>query len=355
LSSTTDPALDAQSLADSHAERLHASTRQGYACALSAFVCWGLFPIYWRWLSSVPSTELVCHRIVWSFIFLLAFAVFSRRGSLFGSAEGSGTKREPESDVDTPLAYTLSQMLKVTGIYTIAALLISVNWFTFIWAVNHGRVLEASLGYYINPLLSVLLGVVILGERLNRLQGVAIAIAAGGVSVMAYAGGGMPWISLALAGSFAVYGLVKKAAPLSSMNGLLIETAVLLIPAFAYVLMSESSGQGAIGQGSGLTIFLLMLGGCITVLPLALFATAAQRVPLSTMGVLQHIGPTLQFALGVLFFGEPFGTGRMVGFSLVWLGSLAFLWAGRPQIIDDGTCHDQPTHPLGVRVPQVDS
>ena len=333
------------------------TVRHGYACALGAFVCWGLFPVYWRWLGHVPSVELVCHRIVWSFFFLLGFAILSKKNRVTASPAAMaaiGTKTGTSTDEAQPdSGVSRTNGFKVAFIYAAAALLISVNWFVFIWAVNHGRVLEASLGYYINPLLSVLLGVAVLGERLKRLQGLAIAVAAGGVAVMAYAGGGMPWLSLALAGSFAVYGLVKKAAPLPSMLGLLIETSVLLVPALAYVLMRESTGQGAIGSGTVTTIALLMLGGCITVLPLALFATAAPLVPLSTMGVLQYIGPTLQFTVGVLLFGEPFGTGRMIGFLLVWIGSIAFLWAGRPAIADETTCPDPPAR--SVEAPPVAS
>lgn len=329
--------------------------RQGFVCAIAAFACWGLFPLYWRMLHHVPSAELVCHRIVWSFLFLLGFAALSRSDQIWGSIRPQKRLNATRATAGAVVPVSGMTRWRIFWLYGVAAILISVNWFTFIWAVNNGRVLEASLGYYINPLLSVLLGVMLLGERLNRLQGMAIAIAAGGVSVMAYAGGGMPWISLALAGSFAVYGLVKKAAPLSSMLGLLIETAVLLLPALVYVLMQEWGGRGAIGSGTALTIFLLMLGGCITVLPLALFATAAQRVPLSMMGVLQYIGPTLQFALGVLMFGEPFGPGRMLGFSLVWIGSIAFLWAGRPQMVDEGTSQGFPASIPELRISQNDS
>lgn len=275
--------------------------------------------MYWRLLASVPSLELVCHRIIWSFVFLSVLA--ATRASL-------RRRTVPLCLIDVPLLAPVGRA-KIGLIYTFAAVLISINWLTFIWAVNHGRVLEASLGYYINPLLSVLLGVLCLGERLSRFQGIAIAIAAVGVTVMAFAGGEMPWISLALAGSFAVYGLVKKAAPLSSMAGLLVETAVLILPALGYVLALEYSGSGAITQGSSVSISLLMLGGCITVLPLALFATAAQRVPLSTLGILQYVGPTLQLLIGIYIFKEPFGTGRLIGFSLVWIGSIVFLVALR--------------------------
>ncbi len=169
------------------------------------------------------------------------------------------------------------------------------------------------------------------------MQSTAIAIAAVGVSVMAIAGGAMPWIAIGLACSFAVYGLVKKSAPLGAMTGLWIETTVLLIPAITYLTIVELNGQGAIGnvatgQG-GLIALWLILGGCITVMPLAFFATAAQRVPLSTIGMLQYIGPTLQLAIGVLLFNEPFGTARFTGFVLVWVGSLLFLFSPKPRVV----------------------
>jgi len=214
------------------------------------------------------------------------------------------------------------------GVYTIAAVLISINWLVFIWAVNHGRVLEASLGYFINPLLSVLLGVVVVGERMTRPQGVAIMVAAAGVAVMGIGGNGLPWVSLVLAGSFAFYGLVKKSAPLPAMLGLLIETSVLLVPAIGYLAWRYSQGVGAMTERDPTTITLLIFGGCLTVLPLALFATAAQRVPLSMMGILQYFGPTLQFIVGVTVFGEVLTASRLLGFAFVWIGSSAFLYGG---------------------------
>lgn len=299
--------------------RPNASYQQGLLCAIAAFTCWGLFPIYWRLLSHVPSVEVVCHRIVWSFVFLMAVAGFNHYRT-------------------SPLAQThlltpkLSRF-KLARIYTLAAILISVNWLVFIWAVNHNRILEASLGYYINPLLSVLLGVVCLGEKLNRLQGVAIGVAAGGVTAMAISGGGMPWISLALAGSFALYGMVKKAAPLPAMLGLLIETTALLLPAAGYLIWLKFGHQDLPRPSDAATTLLLVLGGCITIMPLAFFATAAQRVPLSTLGILQYFAPTLQFLVGALLYGEPLNAGKLIGFIFVWIGSIAFLYAARRRSI----------------------
>lgn len=307
-----------------------ASYRQGLICAIAAFGCWGVFPLYWRLLASVPSFEIVCHRIVWSFLFLSIVNAISRWRKRSGLASSATAAAGAESVMKPPMS-----RVKIGLTYSLAAVLISINWLTFIWAVNNGQVLEASLGYYINPLFSVLLAVVCLGERMSRMQATAITIAAAGVSVMAFAGGSMPWIAICLACSFAVYGLVKKAAPLGAMSGLWIETAVLLVPAIVYLSMVETSGQGAIGDiaagRGGLIALWLILGGCITVMPLAFFATAAQRVPLSTMGMLQYIGPTLQLAIGVLLFNEPFGLARFAGFALVWVGSLLFLFSPKPR------------------------
>ena len=309
---------------------IDASYRQGLICAIAAFGCWGLFPLYWKLLASVPSFEVVCHRILWSFLFLSIVNAFNRWRTRSGLTSSSTTTAMGQTSGKPPMS-----RVKIGLTYSLAAVLISINWLTFIWAVNNGQILEASLGYYINPLFSVLLAVVCLGERMSRKQATAIAIAAAGVSVMAFAGGAVPWIAIGLACSFAFYGLVKKAAPLSAMTGLWIETTVLLIPAIIFLWLVEVNGQGAIGDvaaGRGRWIALwLVLGGCITVLPLAFFATAAQRVPLSTMGMLQYIGPTLQLAIGVLLFNEPFGTARFAGFALVWLGSLTFLFAPKPK------------------------
>ena len=290
--------------------------RNGLLCGIGAFTSWGLFPIYWRWLAHVPSVEVVCHRIVWSFVFLTAVVWFNHR-----RVERLQLARVP---------FTIDRR-KLIATYSLAAILISINWFVFIWAVNHGRVIEASLGYYINPLLSVMLGVVFLRERLSRLQGIAIGIATIGVTVMAVAGGVMPWLSLSLAASFALYGMVKKVAPLPAILGLLIETTVLVLPAAGYIVWLELNQRGGMGQGDLKTICLLLLGGCVTVLPLALFATAAQRVSLSTLGILQYVGPTLQFFLGVAVYGEPLNNGKLIGFVFVWIGSIAFLAALRMQ------------------------
>lgn len=291
--------------------------RSGLFCAVAAHTLWGLLPLYWRLLYGVPALQLVCHRIIWSFVLLLIVVpVMLSWGKWGGVAEFAAAIRSP----------------RAWAIYSIAAALIGINWFVFVWAVTNDRVLESSLGYYINPLLNVLLGVIFLGERLWPAQWAAVGVAAVGVTVMALLGDGVPWVALMMAMAFALYGLVKKKAPLSALTGLLFETAILLLPAVAYVTVVESSGEGAMGQISLTSKALLIAGGFVTVLPLALFAVAARRVPLSTIGLLQYVGPTLQFFVGAVLLGEPFGGGRVIGFVCVWAGLLLYLISlRRPQ------------------------
>ena len=291
----------------------------GLLCAVGAHAMWGLFPLYWRLLDSVPSLELVCHRIVWAFVLLLGFVpLMLALGRLGGADRFVAAIRNP----------------RVWGLSGLASVLIAANWLAFIWAVNHERVLEVSLGYYINPLLNILLGVIVLRERLRPAQWSAIAVAAIGVAVMTIAGGGLPWVSLAMAISFACYGLVKKKVTLPPLPGLLIETSFLTIPAAGYLWIVSADGSGSFRHHGLSTDLLLMTGGAVTVLPLALFATACRVVPLSTIGVLQYIGPTLQFFVGAVLFAEPLGRWRIVGFAFVWAGLLIYLNSSRRRIAE---------------------
>ncbi len=292
---------------------------------------WGLLPLYWRLLNMVPSAQLVCHRIIWSSLLLLVVVPLLVRGGKQGGVSE---------------LFAALRSGRVWAVYAAAAGMISLNWFAFIWAVNHDRVLEASLGYYINPLLNVLLGVLLLGERLRSSQWTAVGIAAVGVAVMAIAGGGLPWVALVMASTFAVYGLVKKKAPLPSLAGLMLETVILLFPALAFVVLAESRGVGAFGHHGLGADGLMIGGGFLTVLPLALFAIAARRVPLSTIGVLQYVGPTLQFFVGAVLLGEPFGGARLIGFACVWSGLLLYLFSLRP------TRQRQPTAPPASPTPE---
>ncbi|WDQ18963.1 EamA family transporter RarD [Rhodopirellula sp. P2] len=286
----------------------------GLVCAIVAHTMWGLFPIYWRQIGNADSMELVSHRIVWSFVTLgLVLPVMLWRGRWGGFS----------------VVFRELRSRRVWAVYVVAALMIAINWLAFIWAVNNNRVLEASLGYYINPLLNVLLGVVVLGERLRWPQWVAVGFAAVGVSVMAIGNGGLPWVSMAMATSFAVYGLVKKKATLPVLLGLMLEVTVLVVPAAIYLGLRLAEGVSTMQTGTPVEFGMLLGAGLITIAPLAFFAAAVQRVDLSLMGILQYVGPTLQFWVGYVLFEETLDPSRKVGFVFVWIGLLIFLVASQ--------------------------
>lgn len=275
---------------------------RGVMYAALAYCAWGLFPVYWKWLHAVPALQVTNHRIVWSFV-LLAGVVLARR-----------QWRELRRATNW---HSFSR-------YTLAALLIAANWLIFIWAVNAGHVLEVSLGYFINPLLSVLIGVLVLRERLHPWQWIPIGIAACSVAYLTYLYGSLPWISLSLALSFALYGLVKKTAPLNPLFGMTLETGILIIPAAAYLLFLSYQGSGAFLHEEPINDWLLIGGGLVSTIPLLMFAAATQRIPLSLIGVLQYITPSLQFVLGVIIYHEPFSHRQLIGFSLIWLALIIF-------------------------------
>jgi chloramphenicol-sensitive protein RarD len=281
--------------------------RKGIMYAIGAYVMWGLFPLYWKPLETIPALQLIGHRIGWSFILLFIILLVTRQWRAFRQA---------------------ATQAKIIRIYMAAAILISVNWFTYVWAVTHGFVVETSLGYYINPLFSVLLGVTMFHERLRAIQWAPIVLAAIGVLYLTFSYGALPWIALTLAFSFGLYGLVKKAAPLGSLYGLTLETGLLFVPALAYLIGCEVAGQGAFLHGGPLLNWMMVGAGLVTTVPLLLFAAAVPRVPLTTIGILQYINPTMQFLLGVLLYKEPFTSDRMIGFGLVWLGLILFWTEG---------------------------
>jgi chloramphenicol-sensitive protein RarD len=285
--------------------------------AIGAYLLWGILPIYWKWISHVSALELIAHRIVWSCLMLGGLVVISREWRSFRAALTT----------------------RVIRLYGLAALFIAVNWFTYVWAVNTGRVVHASLGYFINPLISVVLGVMVLGERLRPFQWIAVGLAAMGVLYLTLSLGVPPWISLTLAFSFGVYGLVKKTAPLGSVHGLTIETAILLLPAIVYLVVLELAGGGAFFRTGVLSAVLIIGTGMVTAAPLLLFASAVQRVPLSQIGLLQYIAPTIQLLLGVFVYREPFARTQLVGFSMVWAGLVVFgvegLLTRKAQVIGD--------------------
>ncbi len=286
--------------------------KKGVWLGIGAYAIWGLFPIYWHWLHQVPALQILAHRIVWSFVLLAVVITIGRQWRAFRAA---------------------ALKPRLVRIYFVAALLLSANWLIYVWAVNAGYVVESSLGYFINPLLSVLMGVIILHERLRRIQWATVGLAAVGVAYLAVVYGSVPWIALSLALSFGLYGLVTKQAPLNALHGLSLETAILCGPMLLSLIVADVQGQGVFLH-TNTTATLLMIGaGPVTVIPLLMFASAVRSVTLSTIGILQYITPTLQFLIGLFIFQEPFTPAQLVGFSLVWLAVIIFtaesLWTRR--------------------------
>ncbi len=276
---------------------------RGIWFGIGAYACWGLFPLYWKLLAHVPALQLLGHRIVWSCVILLGIVLISRRWQAFRKVAFAP---------------------RILRIYAIAAILVAANWLTYVWAVNAGYIVETSLGYFINPLFSVLMGVLFLRERLRVWQWGAIGLAATGVLYLTLAYGSLPWIALTLAFTFGTYGLVKKLAPLNSLYGLTLETSLLFLPALAFLGFSEIVGNSAFLHTSTVSDVLLIAGGLVTTVPLLLFASAARRIPLSMVGVLQYIAPTLQLLIGVLVFREPFSQNQLIGFGIVWTALIIF-------------------------------
>jgi chloramphenicol-sensitive protein RarD len=270
---------------------------KGVLFGIGAYLIWGFFPIYFKALKTVPALEIMFHRVVWSFVFLAIIILVRTEWQRLRAA------------ISKP---------RVLFIYLLAAGLLAINWLVYIFGVNAGQVVQTSLGYFINPLLSVALGVLFLQERLRPAQWLPVCLASIGVVYLALELGSLPWIALALAFSFGLYGLVKKVAPLGALHGLTLETAILFLPGLSYLLYLEGSGQGSFGHVGGSTTLLLALAGVITSVPLLMFATAARAIPLYMVGILQYIAPTCQFLLGVFLYDEPFSQTQLVGFSIIW-------------------------------------
>ncbi|PKR77224.1 EamA family transporter RarD [Halalkalibacillus sediminis] len=280
----------------------------GTIYAGSAYILWGFLPLYWRLVETVPAWEILAHRVLWSFVFMLVFIMILRRWNLFVAE----------------CRDIFSHWKKWVGI-TIAAIVISINWVTYIYAVNTGHVLEASLGYYINPLISILFGFIFLQERFSRLQWIAIGLAILGVSYMTLQFGSIPWLALLLATSFALYGLLKKVVDLNAVFGLTIETLIMTPIALIFIVQLEWVGTGALGWSfEGL----ILLGtGIATAVPLLLFAQGAKRIPLSLVGFLQYFAPTIMLLIGVFLFGESFTQVHAVTFSLIWIGLILYTYS----------------------------
>lgn len=279
----------------------------GILYAALAYIAWGLFPLYFKQVADVPSIEVVMHRTLWSLVFVFGVLMVRRQWSWMGAV-----LRQP----------------KVLAAFGLSAMLLSGNWLTYVWAVQNQHVVDASLGYFILPLVNVALGFVFLRERPRSGQWMAVAVAAAGVLWLAVQAGRLPWIALVLALSFGFYGLLRKVAVLGALEGLALETLV-LAPVAAVVLGWWAwQGQGALVQGTPATVGWLLLAGPMTAVPLLLFAAGARLIPMSTLGILQYISPSLQFALGVWLFHEPFEPARLVGFVLIWAALLVYSMEG---------------------------
>ena len=280
---------------------------EGLLAATGAFVIWGLFPLYLKPLHEVPALQIIAHRVAWACVLVLVWLWL--RGDL-------GQLRKV---LTTPA--TLGRL-------SASALLITINWLGYVWGVGHGRVLETSLGYFINPLVNVLLGVIVLRERLNHAQWTSVAIAAGAVLYLALATGSPPWISLTLAISFSTYGLIRKVVHVEALQGLAVETLILMPLASGYLIWCEATGTGALGHSSPLMNALLVGCGPITAVPLFLFAFGARLIPYSTLGLLLYLAPTLQLLCGIFFFHETFAGPRAFGFGLIWVALLIYAGDG---------------------------
>jgi chloramphenicol-sensitive protein RarD len=301
---------------------------RGVLYALGAYLMWGVFPIYFKAVQAVPPTEVLAHRVLWSLVFV-AVVLATMRNWRWVLRLGDA---------------------RVLKSFVVSAVLVSVNWLIYIWAVQAGRVVDASLGYFINPLVNVLIGAVFLHERLRRPQWVAVTLAALGVAWLTWQAGQPPWIGLSLALSFAAYALLRKTAPLGAMEGLAVETALLLPFALGWLLWLSVQGSSTFfmslagaAQGMPWLALLLMLSGPITAVPLLLFAAGARLIQFATLGLLQYVGPTLQLMLGVFLYHEPFDAAKLIGYTAIWIALAVFsidglwqAWSQRAARIDPG-------------------
>lgn len=285
---------------------------RGIVYALSAYLLWGFLPVFWKAVQVATPLEILSHRVVWSLLLLVGLLLYRRQWGWLAKAV---------SDRRTLLTFIGT------------AVLLAINWLTYIWAVNAGHVVESSLGYFINPLVNVLFGVLFLQEQMRPGQWAAIGLATLGVLYLTISLGSLPWIGLTLAFSFAAYGLLRKTAQLNSLEGLTFETSFLFLPALGYLLYLGFTGHAVFGHTAPTTTLLLVLTGVFTAFPLLLFGAGARRIPFSLVGILQYIAPTIQFVLGVYLYGEPFSLNKLVGFGLIWLALAVYsgesLWRRR--------------------------
>lgn len=282
--------------------------RTGLFYALGCFLIWGTFPIYWYPInqSAMPAEQILANRVVWSAVFSLILLLIYRQHRGMWAAF-----RQP----------------KLLGIYFLSSLLIGVNWLVYLWAIVHHRVVDASLGYFINPLFNIFLGWLVFKEQMNRLQSFALILAAIGVVWLAILGGQFPWIAILLAGSFGLYAMIRKLAPMDALVGLTLETVLLLPFALAYLAWCGVSGSLIFAELNGLQTAVLLGSGAATTIPLLLFNGAAKRISLSLLGMLQYVSPTLQMLCGLILFREQMDMNRLIGYAWVWAGVAVFLWA----------------------------
>ena len=281
--------------------------QSGIAYAALAFIWWGLFPLYFKIVTTVTATEVLAHRVVWSVLLIAALLALRRQWAWLPQV-----LRQP----------------RVLGVFAVSATLLSVNWLTYIWAVTNGHVVDASLGYFITPLVNVLLGYTLLRERPRRAQWVALSLAALGVAWLTMQAGRLPWIALLLAVTFGCYGLLRKVATLGPLEGLALETVLLTPFALLALTIWWRQGVGSFPAPDALTNVWLIALGPLTAVPLLLFAAGARRMPLTTLGLVQYLSPTLQFAIGVWAFQEPFTTARLAGFGCIWLALVIYSLEG---------------------------
>ena len=283
-----------------------ASSSRGLGFAVLSYLMWGTLPLYMKAVDFIPAVEVVAHRVLWSLpvagVILLA---------LGRTSDIKAALREPRTMLMAALT----------------AAIISANWAIYVWAIAVDRTVEAALGYYINPLMTVLLGAALLGERLNRYQMVAVALAVLAVVILTVDAGGLPWVSLALAGTFAAYGYLRKTLPVGPSQGFFLEVMLLALPSLGYVIWLETSGQGHFFADGGANVTLMMLAGPVTAIPLILYGIGAKALRISTVGILQYISPTIIALMAVFIFGEPFGPVRVVAFALIWAGLALYTWS----------------------------
>lgn len=277
---------------------------KGILYAVLAYLMWGVLPIYWKALKAVPAPEIIVHRILWACVIMLGVLIFGKKLAGFKAA------------LNSP---------KRVLFFVLTAGLLGINWLVYIWAVNAGHLVQTSLGYFINPLVSVLLGVIFLKEKLRPMQWLPVGLAAAGVIYLTILYGQLPWISLALAFSFGLYGLLKKIAPLDPTYSMSLEMMILAVPSLGYLIYLESQGVSAFGHAGLLTTLLLLGAGLVTIMPIFLFSSAAQMIPLSMVGILQYLSTICQFLIGVLLYHEPFSSLQFIGFSIIW-AALILYW-----------------------------